>query len=63
VEDGYALEGGLWWRPRAEACATHWRVSTRAEGAQPEQKAAGADVAQPHAREGTVISVLLVWYT
>jgi hypothetical protein len=27
----WSLEGGLRWRPEAEACATHWRGLARAE--------------------------------
>jgi hypothetical protein len=29
MEDGRALEGGLRWRPGAEAGTTHWRGSSR----------------------------------
>jgi hypothetical protein len=57
VEDGRAMEGGLRWRPRAEAGAAHRRGSAREEasataarwsrGAQLELRAAGAEGAQP----------------
>jgi hypothetical protein len=77
MEDGRALEGGLRWRPGAEAGTTHWRGSSRGlcsshvleqRGCNPSRGGTVArwrratEGAQPRAGEGTMATVLLLWY-